>query len=69
MRLFHRKGADVVTGALITLKEVLNTLKSIDGTLKRIEQSLNAENQHVVIKDAISHAFIGDKYKPTPKDF
>ena len=53
-----------MTGALITLKEVLNTLKSIDGTLKRIEQSLNAENQHVVIKDAISHAFIGDKYKP-----
>lgn len=50
-------------------KGVLNTLKSIDGTLKRIEQSLNAENQHVVIKDAISHAFIGDKYKPTPKDF
>lgn len=58
-----------MTGVLITLKAVLNTLKSIDGTLKRIEQSLNAENQHVVIKDAISHAFIGDKYKPTPKDF
>lgn len=55
-----------MTGALITL--VLNTLKSIDGTLKRIEQSLNAENQHEVIKDAISHAFIGDKYKSTPKD-
>lgn len=54
-----------MTGTLITLKGVLNTLKSIDGTLKRIEQSLNAENQHVVIKDAISHAFIGDKYKPT----
>lgn len=64
----NRKGADVVTGALITLKEVLNTLKSIDGTLKRIDQSLNAENQHEVIKDAISHAFIGDKYKSTPKD-
>lgn len=57
-----------MTGILIALKEMLNTLKSIDGTLKRIEQSLNAENQHVVIKDAITHAFIGDKYKPTPKD-
>lgn len=54
-----------MTGTLIVLKRVLNTLKSIDGTLKRIEQSLNAENQHEVIKDAISHAFIGDKYKPT----
>lgn len=54
-----------MTGVLITLKGMLNTLKSIDGTLKRIEQSLNAENQHEVIKDAISHAFIGDKYKPT----
>lgn len=54
-----------MTGVLITLKGMLNTLKSIDGTLKRIEQSLNAENQHVVIKDAITHAFIGDNYKPT----
>lgn len=54
-----------MTGILIALKGMLNTLKSIDSTLKRIEQSLNAENQHVVIKDAITHAFIGDKYKPT----
>lgn len=54
-----------MTGVLIALKGMLNTLKSIDGTLKRIEHSLNEENQHVVIKDAITHAFIGDKYKPT----
>lgn len=49
--------------------ELLNTLKSIDGTLKRIEQSLTAEKQHEVIKEAVSHAMMGEKYNSTPKDF
>lgn len=49
--------------------ELLNTLKSIDGTLKRIEQSLSAEKQHEVIKEAVSHAMLGEKYDSTPKDF
>lgn len=49
-------------------KKLLNTLKSIDGTLKRIEQSLLAENQHIVIKEAVSHAMMGEKYDSTPKD-
>lgn len=50
------------------MKKLLNTLKSIDGTLKRIEQKLNDEKQHEVVKEAVSHALLGDKYKPTPKD-
>ena len=50
-------------------EKLLNTLKSIDGTLKRIEQSLLAENQHIVIKEAVSHAMMGEKYDSTPKDF
>lgn len=49
--------------------ELLNTLKSIDNTLKHIEQSLTAEKQHEVIKEAISHAALGEKYNSTPKDF
>lgn len=49
-------------------KKLLNTLKSIDGTLKRIEQLLSTENQHSVIKEAVSHAMIGEKYDSTPKD-
>lgn len=49
--------------------EMLNTLKSIDGTLKRIEQSVSEEKQHEVIKEAVSHAMVGERYEPTPKDF
>lgn len=49
-------------------KKLLNTLKSIDGTLKRIEQSLSAENRYSVIKEAVSHAVMGEKYGSTPKD-
>ena len=49
-------------------RKLLNTLKSIDGTLKRIEQDLSAEKQHKVIKDALSHAMLGEKYNSTPKD-
>lgn len=48
-------------------EKLLNTLKSIDGTLKRIEQSLLAENQNIVIKEAVSHAMMGEKYDSTPK--
>ena len=44
-------------------RKMLNTLKSIDGTLKRIEQDLSAEKQHKVIKDAVSHAMLGDENK------
>ena len=51
------------------LKEMLNTLKSIDGTLKRIEQSVSEEKQHEVIKEAVCHAMVGERYEPTPKDF
>lgn len=50
------------------MKKLLNTLKSIDGTLKRIEQKLDDEKQHEVVKEAVSHALLGDKYNPTPKD-
>lgn len=49
-------------------KKLLSTLKSIDGTLKRIEQSLLAENQHIAIKETVSHAVMGEKYGSTPKD-
>lgn len=49
-------------------RRLLNTLKSIDGTLKRIEQSLVAEKQHEVIKEAVSHAVFGEKYNSTSKD-
>lgn len=45
-------------------KKLLNTLKSIDGTLKRIEQSLT----HEAVKEAVSHALMGEKYNSTPKD-
>ena len=44
------------------LKEMLNTLK-------RIEQSVSEEKQHEVIKEAVSHAMVGERYEPTPKDF
>ena len=50
------------------MKKLLNTLKSIDSTLKRIEQILSAEKQHEVIKEAVSHAMLGEKYNSTPKD-
>lgn len=36
-------------------KKLLNTLEGIDGTLKRIEQTLSAEKQHGVIKNAVFH--------------
>lgn len=49
-------------------RKLLNTLKSIDGTLKRIEQSFSAEKQHEVIKEAVSHAMLGEKSNSTPKD-
>lgn len=49
-------------------EKLLTTLKSIDGTLKRIEQLLSTENQHSVIKEAVSHAMMGEKYDSTPKD-
>lgn len=50
------------------LKKMLNTLLSIDGTLKRIEQMIVAEKQHEIIKEAVSHAILGDRYNSTPKD-
>lgn len=46
-------------------RKLLNTLRSIDGTLKRIEQALAAEKQHEVIKEAVSHAMLGEKYNST----
>lgn len=46
-------------------RKLLNTLKSIDGTLKRIEQILSADKQHEVIKEAVSHAMLGEKYNST----
>ena len=49
-------------------RKPLNTLKSIDDTLKCIEQLLTAEKQHEVIKEAVSHAMLGEKYNSTPKD-
>lgn len=49
-------------------RKLLNTLKSINSTLKRIEQSLAAEKQHEAIKEAVSHAMLGEKYNSTPKD-
>lgn len=48
--------------------KMLNTLENIDGTLKRIEQSFTAEKQHEIIMGAISHAVLGGRYNPTPKD-
>lgn len=48
--------------------KMLNTLESIDATLKRIEQSLTAEKQHEIIMGAVSHAMLGERYNPTPKD-
>ena len=49
-------------------KELLNTLKSIDATLKRIEQRLSCEKQHEIVKDAISHALLGDRFNSAPLD-
>lgn len=49
-------------------KKLLNTLKSIDDTLKRIEQKIKPEKQHEVIREAVSHALLGEKYGTTPKD-
>lgn len=43
------------------MKKLLNTLKSIDGTLKRIEQKMDSGKQHDVIKEAVSHALLGEK--------
>ena len=50
-------------------KKLLNTLKSIDGTLKRIEQLLAAESQHEIIKDAVSHVMMGEKFNSPQKDY
>lgn len=47
-------------------EKLLNTLESIDGTLKRIEQRLDDEKQHELIKEAVSHALLGEKYNSTP---
>lgn len=49
-------------------EKLLKTLESIDGTLKRIEQLLSEEKQHEIIKGAVSHAMLGEKYNSTPKD-
>lgn len=49
-------------------RKLLTTLKSIDGTLKRIEQLLAADNQHEIIKDAVSHAMMGEKFNSPQKD-
>lgn len=46
----------------------LNALEDIASTLKRIEQTLNADKQHEVIKEAVSHALLGSKYKATSED-
>ena len=48
------------------LKQMLNILIDIASTLKHIEQQLSEEKQHKVIKDAVSHALVGEKF--TPKD-
>lgn len=57
------KGITETTGL-----KMLNTLESIDATLKRIEQSLTAEKQREIIMGAVSHALLGKRYNPTPKD-
>jgi predicted xylose isomerase-like sugar epimerase len=49
------------------LKQMLNILIDIASTLKHIEQQLSEEKQHKVIKDAVHHALVGEKF--TPKDF
>lgn len=49
-------------------KKLLSMLKSIDGTLKHIEQLLPIEKQREVIKEAVSHAMLGEKNNSTPKD-
>lgn len=43
-------------------KKLLTTLKSIDCTLKRIERLFAADRQHEVIKYAVSHAMMGERY-------
>lgn len=51
------------------LKQMLNILIDIASTLKHIEQQLSEEKQHKVIKDAVSHALVGEKiYEHTLKD-
>lgn len=51
------------------LKQMLNILIDIASTLKHIEQELSEEKQHKVIKDAVSHALVGEKiYEQTLKD-
>ena len=59
---------DSVTDTQEKNLNLLNTLKSIDNTLKSIEQKMDEEKQHEVIKEAVSHALLGDKYNSTPKD-
>lgn len=51
-----------------TGEKILNALEDIASTLKRIEQRLNADQQHEVIKGAVSHALLGSKYKTTSQD-
>lgn len=50
-------------------KKILNALKDIASTLKCIDRKLNEEKQHEIIKEAVSHALVGEKYNTTPKDF
>lgn len=58
------------TGAKIldALGEQQNTLQNIESILQRIEEVLTPEKQHEVIKEAVSHAMLGDKYKPIFED-
>lgn len=58
------------TGLMIldTIGEQQNTLQSIERTLQRIDQLLSAEKQEEYIYNAVSHAMLGNKYKPTLKD-
>lgn len=45
-----------------------NTLQNILDTLQRIEKLLQPENQHIVIKEAVSYAVMGDKFNYLLKD-
>lgn len=49
-------------------EKLLKTLESIDCALKRIEQSLTAEKQHEVVKEAVSHAVLGEKGNLSAKE-
>lgn len=47
-------------------EKILDTLTNIETSLKRIEQSLNAETQSEVIKEAVFQALTGKKANPSP---